>query len=1078
MLIGQGRAGKTALANNMMGKGFIRDTNSTIGIEKFERKILYGGFKNGTSNGLKSGLKEYANPPKHLEEAIAIQKSKEMIEIEKGKTSPVSKSSPLSHSPLNSFNPSSFSEMMNHETYELKGNLEADSLVDSKNDFSMTQKTIDLLAFDRSISENIKDPAKLIISLYDFGGQDVFNAIHSLFMSKSAVYLVVFDMELLLSKDILKQQLCLQNLKFWLNSLFVHTYNPNLGKVTPFAIVGTRRDKFRFRADHLKISNLLRDKFHDFFDKFGESLISFSYEEKGLFDWSKSAEDQLKVLPFFPIDNKKGLKSETLLQLLEKIQKSIEDGPYYRREVSTSWLSMIDAMKDLQRPYLFRREIVNLSYEHGIFGEEELNDFLSFLVDFGLIYWIKEDSLEEIIIIDPVNYVVKPVTTIICKHIAFRSDPYKTVHHELIHRQAKAKFNRDWDQMLEFGIVSENLANELIGFHFKESFHVAIILHLMKKFGLMVPIVIDHSLAPTVKIEANVPNTPHTSIATTQKPRFPLLTAIYKFFWEQEESSSTQIAENSLEVPSEMYYLFPALLPSNPAFYHYSNSDKSIAKLLNRLTSRFAFLSRPFLNAEVLYFTTIFGKAEPHHLYSLLEIEQEAFLPNGLYEKLLGSILEDIFIPSNKDSGSSIIMQNNLFVFKEGISFTYNNLEIRLSVGYEHNLVQMEVCKIEDGQEENGQSSLKQLHHHFEKKLARILKESYDHFQLLTLIPCVDIEKEKDSNWKTLILYHGTESRISLNEFLQENTCFLPLQKLPRSNEFAASMKNIPLISRSGKSVILSTAMLIALNSVWSGCTSSENITNAAATHRTKSIKSIGKNKSIKLDQTYARSKSTKEEFLLPRSKSVKPVLQRNSSISNPGLLVRGKTVKLPENDVSEEIKEKFDDDQSQSCSDDEGSTEEFSGEYHCFLSHDWGENNQNHNRVRQINRALKQRGLVTWFDEEQLSNDVKDTIVRGINNSRCVLIFITDNYRNKVNHKDPRDFCKFEFRLSFDQKGPEKMIPIVMEACMRNPREWRDELGGNLSGLLYKDMSDIPDENHPEFEKFIDNLYSTILSM
>ena len=37
------------------------------------------------------------------------------------------------------------------------------------------------------------------------------------------------------------------------------------------------------------------------------------------------------------------------------------------------------------------------------------------------------------------------------------------------------------------------------------------------------------------------------------------------------------------------------------------------------------------------------------------------------------------------------------------------------------------------------------------------------------------------------------------------------------------------------------------------------------------------------------------------------------------------------------------------------------------FLSHDWGVNDQNHVKVRIINKKLIDRGYRTWFDEQQV---------------------------------------------------------------------------------------------------------------
>eukprot|EP01040_Poterioochromonas_malhamensis_P014261 gene14261-biopygen3233 len=54
MLVGQGRAGKTALANNLAGR-WMGETASTIGAEQMDMRLLYGGVKGGR-------LEEYERP--------------------------------------------------------------------------------------------------------------------------------------------------------------------------------------------------------------------------------------------------------------------------------------------------------------------------------------------------------------------------------------------------------------------------------------------------------------------------------------------------------------------------------------------------------------------------------------------------------------------------------------------------------------------------------------------------------------------------------------------------------------------------------------------------------------------------------------------------------------------------------------------------------------------------------------------------------------------------------------------------------------------------------------------------------
>eukprot|EP01038_Epipyxis_sp_PR26KG_P008757 gene8757-11831_t len=128
-----------------------------------------------------------------------------------------------------------------------------------------------------------------------------------------------------------------------------------------------------------------------------------------------------------------------------------------------------------------------------------------------------------------------------------------------------------------------------------------------------------------------------------------------------------------------------------------------------------------------------------------------------------------------------------------------------------------------------------------------------------------------------------------------------------------------------------------------------------------------------------------------------------------------------------------------------------------CFLSHNWGDDvdgRDNHARVRRINEGLKNRGFITWFDEEQMVGDLRKRMTEGIENTLCVIAFITSKYREKVNGKDERDNCKCEFSHAVHQRGPQNMIAVVMEEGMKNNREWKSELGVALQNKLYIDSS------------------------
>ena len=127
------------------------------------------------------------------------------------------------------------------------------------------------------------------------------------------------------------------------------------------------------------------------------------------------------------------------------------------------------------------------------------------------------------------------------------------------------------------------------------------------------------------------------------------------------------------------------------------------------------------------------------------------------------------------------------------------------------------------------------------------------------------------------------------------------------------------------------------------------------------------------------------------------------------------------------------------------------------FITHCWGldsMNRDNHERVGRVLTWLQANGISCWFDSERMVGSIRQQMTRGIDNARCVVVFITSNYRDKVNQHDDRDNCRYEFTYSVEQKGPHFMIPVVMEPDMTNPRDWRGELGAACGTKLYINMT------------------------
>eukprot|EP00299_Pterocystis_sp_00344_P017723 c8880_g1_i1.p1 GENE.c8880_g1_i1~~c8880_g1_i1.p1 ORF type:complete len:289 (-),score=49.86 c8880_g1_i1:17-883(-) len=128
------------------------------------------------------------------------------------------------------------------------------------------------------------------------------------------------------------------------------------------------------------------------------------------------------------------------------------------------------------------------------------------------------------------------------------------------------------------------------------------------------------------------------------------------------------------------------------------------------------------------------------------------------------------------------------------------------------------------------------------------------------------------------------------------------------------------------------------------------------------------------------------------------------------------------------------------------------------FISHDWGMDEcqrDNHVRASRLNSALKAAGLVTWFDEEQLVGNIPKQIADGIENSDSIIILVTRRYMEKVSGIDSHDYCLKEFNYATNRKSSEKMIPIVMESGMVNPKQWTGPLGFELGAQMHFRFTD-----------------------
>lgn len=251
MLVGEGRAGKTALANSILGKDFA-ETASTVGINQLTCDIKYASVGDNASTSTEgpggggSGHWNACEAPKNLLETSVAQMlagpqpsrseagRKEAVEQEDSESAEVGyldeDEFPLADPVLSIINPN---------------NITGSPSPPAK------PSSIDNELVMQRLSSEIKSNSKYIVSLFDFGGQSVFNVIHPFFLTQHGVYVVVFNMEWLLSPEKIDYQHCLDYLSFWVNSIIIHTQTSSRTRISgdqdesevriaPWVLVGTR----------------------------------------------------------------------------------------------------------------------------------------------------------------------------------------------------------------------------------------------------------------------------------------------------------------------------------------------------------------------------------------------------------------------------------------------------------------------------------------------------------------------------------------------------------------------------------------------------------------------------------------------------------------------------------------------------------------------------------------------------------------------------------------------------------------------------------------------------------------------
>ena len=317
-----------------------------------------------------------------------------------------------------------------------------------------------------------------IMSLLDFEGQSLLRLIHQLFVAPKEIVVVVFNMVDMLTNR--KREHSLKHLSFWINTIVFHTYNVETGKTAPVFLVGTHKDKVSDQSRHQYISDVIEEKFK--YSMVWASIVEYN------------------GLCFFPVNNHQGKPHNYIAQwdgrlfytaneldngignLRSEIERVIKDSECMKELRSLGWLKASDVLTASTKSFLTLKEASDIAIANAV-EQDEVPLFLSFLKKMGMVLWLDEEGLRDVVILDVMAFFAAPASLIICNHI---SNPSKnTTHMKKIQEGQRKNYRTAWDRMTTLGSVGYQLINALL----RELVlvdNIPVVIKLILKYGLIV----------------------------------------------------------------------------------------------------------------------------------------------------------------------------------------------------------------------------------------------------------------------------------------------------------------------------------------------------------------------------------------------------------------------------------------------------------------------------------------------------------------------------------------------------------------------------------------------------------------
>eukprot|EP01032_Pedospumella_encystans_P010982 gene10982-12809_t len=321
-----------------------------------------------------------------------------------------------------------------------------------------------------------QDSRSLTFSIWDFGGQKVFQTVQCLFMNRCGVYTIVFNMLDVLEDDITLSERALNYVATWMR--LIHTY----AQGAPIFIVGTHLDSIS--ANRRGTANQVID-----------CKLQHTFQENNLYGRENLVFNG--ALCFWPVDNL-NRDEEFVSNLRSQITQSVltDSLRYINTPVAVTWLALCDQLKDQSKlvpfiPFSSSAEssdvvtVAHLALKLGIITSPEGEDLvlsttdsmvltaiMNKLNELGIILYFDKPLLRNCVFLDP-QWLINKVVYLVRDIQLHRFERDRVALY--LHRPL-------WNLLFDHGIAAHSL---LKVFWVDDDATIGLLLNLLQEIGIM-----------------------------------------------------------------------------------------------------------------------------------------------------------------------------------------------------------------------------------------------------------------------------------------------------------------------------------------------------------------------------------------------------------------------------------------------------------------------------------------------------------------------------------------------------------------------------------------------------------------